>query len=162
VADETLISRRIFKSSDPYEVELPREQRLKVRDLKEAYARATRNREVQPNERASKAFQLANGTELRKLDLSLIQFGSRDSVVAICDVLSLARGLEEVILDYCALSDDQLRLFLAALLCLRYQGEEQQYYCGISKLSIAGNANITLEGWRSLAFFVHMVRTLLV
>jgi hypothetical protein len=155
VADETLISRRVFKATDPYEVELPREQGLKVKDLKEAYLRAARNREVRPNERVVKAFMRASGTESSKLDLSLIQFWSRDDVVAICDVLHIARGLEVMILDYCDLSDEQLREFLSALLCLPCA--EHQHSHGITRLSLVGNHNITMEGWRALSFFVHMV-----
>ena len=158
VADETLVSRRLFKASEPFETELPREQKLKVRDLRDAYYRAARNREVAPDDRVAKAFALAKGVELRKLDLSMIKFASRDNVLPVCDVLSLARGLEEVVLDHCELTAEQLRLFLAALLCLKQGSEkENEHNRGVAKLSIAGNSGIGLEGWRTLACHVHMV-----
>jgi len=156
--DETLVSKRLFKASEPFETELPREQKLKVKDLREAYHRSSKNREVTPDDRVAKAFGHAKGIELRKLDLSLIKFGSKESVLPICDVLSLARGLEEVVLDHCELTDVQLRLFLAALLCLRARSEQEEDHCrGISRLSLAGNESLGLEGWKSLACFVHMV-----
>lgn len=156
VADETLISKRVFKSSDPFETELPREPRLKVRDLREVYYRSSRNREFTPDDRVAKAFSPAKGIELRRLDLSSIHFGSRESVLPICDVLSLAKGLDEVILDHCDLTDEQLRLFLAALLCLR-SADESAPSRGVARLSLAGNQTISIEGWKALAYFVHMV-----
>ena len=158
MADETLVSKRLFKATEPFETELPREQKLKVRDLRDAYYRSARNREVTPDDRVAKAFALAKGVELRKLDLSLIKFASRDTVLPVCDVLSLARGLEEVALDHCELTAEQLRLFLAALLCLKQGSEkENEHNRGVAKLSIAGNSGIGLEGWRTLACHVHMV-----
>jgi hypothetical protein len=79
-------------------------------------------------------------------------------VLPICDVLSLARGLEEVVLDDCELTDEQLRLFVAALLCLKPRSaNESQYGRGVTKLSLKGNTTFSLEGWRTLACFVHMV-----
>src|SRR5205814_1057139 len=84
VADETLISKRVFKATEPFETELPREPKLKVRDLREAYYRSSRNREVAADDRVATAFSLANEIELRKLDLSNIKFGSRESVLPIC------------------------------------------------------------------------------
>lgn len=158
--DETLVSRRLFKASEPFETELPREQKLRVRDLKEAYYRSSKNREVTPDDRVAKAFAQAKGIELRKLDLSLIKFGSKESVLPICDVLSLASGLEEMVLDHCELTNEQLRLFLAALLCLKARSEQELDHCrGISKLSLVGNESLGIDGWKSLACFVHMVTT---
>jgi len=159
VVDETLISRRVFKATDPFEIELPREQKLKLRDLKEAYYRSARHREVTPDDKVAKAFATCKGVELKKLVLSGIKFANRDAVLPICDVLSLARGLDEVVLDNCALTDEQLRLFLAALLCIRQSGESETEWCrGIARLSIAGNKSFGPWGWRFLASFVHMVR----
>ena len=162
VADEYLISKRVFKASEPFETELPREAKLKVRDLREVYYRSSMDREVTPDDRVATAFSLANGIELRKLDLSNIKFLSRDSVLPICDTLSLARGLEEVMLDYCELTDEQLRLFLAALLCLKPQQSESEieHGRGVARLSLAGNNTLSLAGWRTLAYFVHMVYSL--
>jgi len=161
IMDETLVSRRLFKASEPFETELPREQKLKVKDLKEAYYRSSKNREVTPDDRVAKAFGHAKGIELRKLDLSLIKFGSKESVLPICDVLSLASGLEEMVLDHCELTDEQLRLFLAALLCLKARSEQELDHCrGISKLSLVGNESLGIAGWKSLACFVHMVTTI--
>ena len=159
VADENLVSKRVFKASEPFETELPREPKLKVRDLREAYYRSSKDREVTPDDRVANAFSLANGIELRKLDLSNIKFGSRDCVLPICDALSLARGLEEVVLDYCELTDEQLRLFLSALLCLKPQQSESEieYGRGVARLSLAGNNTLGLAGWETLACFVHMV-----
>jgi len=158
VVDETLVSRRLFKATEPFETELPREQKLKVRDLRDAYYRSARNREVTPDDRVAKAFAAAKGVELRRLDLSMIKFPSRDSVLPVCDVLTLARGLEEAILDHCELTGEQLRLFLAALLCLRQGSEhDHEHNRGVAKLSIAGNTGIGPEGWRTLACHVHMV-----
>ena len=158
VADETLISKRVFKATEPFEMELPREPKLKVKDLRDAYYRSSRNREVIADERIATAFPLADGIELRKLDLSNIKFGSKDSVLPICDVLSLARGLEEVVLDYCELTDEQLRLFLASLLCLKPPSESEcEYGRGVARLSLVGNSTLSLAGWRTLACFVHMV-----
>jgi hypothetical protein len=158
VADETLISKRIFKASETFETELPREQRLRVKDLKEAYYRCCRYREVTGDDRVAKAFATGSGIELRRLDLSMIKFGSKDSVLPICDVLSLARGLEEMVLDYCELTDEQLRLFCSALLCLK-QGTEnaKEHHRGVAKLSIVGNTTFGLDGWRYLACFIHIV-----
>jgi hypothetical protein len=158
VADETLISKRMFKATECFETELPREQKLKVKDLREAYYRCSRNREATGDERIAKAFASSEGLEMRRLDLSMIKFGSKDAVVPVCDVLSLARGLEEIILDHCELTDEQLRLFLTALLYLR-QGHDTNRirYRGVAKLSLVGNNTFGLEGWRSLAWFVHMV-----
>lgn len=162
VADETLISKRVFKASEPFERELPREPKLKVKDLREVYYRSSKDREVTPDDRIGTAFSLANGIELRKLDLSNIKFVSRDSVLPICDTLSLARGLEEVVLDYCELTDEQLRLFLAALLCLKPQLSENEieHGMGVARLSLAGNNTLGLDGWKTLACFVHMVQFL--
>lgn len=134
---------------------------MKVRDLREVYYRSARNREVTPDDRVAKAFGLAKGIEMSKLDLSLIKFGSKDSVLPICDVLSLAKGLDEVVLDNCELTDEQLKLLLAALLCLRPRTEnEDDHGRGVAKLSLAGNNMIGLEGWRALSYFVHMVLSL--
>jgi hypothetical protein len=158
VADETLISKRVYKATDPYETELPREPRLKVKDLRDAYSRAARYREIVPDDRISKAFGKARGIELRVLDLSSIQFQSREAVVPICDALSLAIGLEEVVLDNCELTDEQLRLFLTSFLCLRRQPDDHnEHNRGLARLSLAGNTDFTLSGWRNLAAFVHMV-----
>jgi hypothetical protein len=158
VADETLISKRLFKGTEPFETELPREQKLKVKDLKEAYYRSARNREVTPIDKIAKAFSPGNGIEIRRLDLSKIHFESREAVIPICDVLSLARGLEKVILDDCELTDEQLRLFLSALLCLRSKKDNADLHChGIARLSLAGNVTLSIEGWKMLAYFVHMV-----
>ena len=155
------MSRRLFKATEPFETELPREQKLRVRDLRDAYYRSARNREIVPDERVAKAFAQAKGLDLRKLDLSMIQFGPRENVLPICDVLSLARGLEEVVLDHCDLTAEQLRLFLAALLCLKPGGEnENEHNRGVAKLSIAGNAGIGPQGLRTLACHVHMVTSL--
>jgi len=158
-ADETLISKRLFSSNEPFEMELPRENRLKVRDLKECYYRSTKNREITPDDRVAKAFSVgANGVELARLDLSTIKFPTNEAVLPVCDVLSLAKGLEEVVLDHCELTDDQLRLFLSALLSLRPRPDtDQNWHRGISRLSIAGNTTFGLNGWRSLALFVHLV-----
>jgi hypothetical protein len=162
VADETLISKRVFRASDSFETELPREPKLKVRDLREVYYRSSNDREVISDDRIGTAFSLADGIELRKLDLSNIKFLSRDSVLPICDTLSLTRGLEEVVLDYCELTDEQLRLFLAALLCLkpRPSESESQHARGVARLSLAGNNTLGLDGWKRLAYFVHMVDSL--
>ena len=158
VADETLISRRIFKSTEPFETELPREPKLKVKDLKEAYYRSVRNREITPDDNVVKAFIPAKGIELRRLDLSKINFESREAVLPICDVLSLAQGLEEIILDDCGLTDEQLRLFLSALLSLRSKKDDETLHIyGIARLSLAGNETLSIEGWKMLAYFVHMV-----
>lgn len=159
VADETLISKRSFAASDPYETDLPRELKLKNKDLKEAYYRAARNRELIADDRVAKAFSQAKICRLEKLDLSWIKFASKDDVLPICDTLSLANGLEEVVLDHCELTDEQLRLFLAQLLCLRSKHDNiQPQLCrGIAKLSLAANKTLTLEGWKLLAYFVHMV-----
>ena len=159
--DETLVSKRRFKASEPFETELPRENKLKVRDLKEAYHRSAKNREVAIDERVTKAFAAANGVELAKLDLSKVKFPSKEAVVPVCDVLSLIKGLEEVVLEHCELTDEQLRLFLSALLSLRPRSETQDWHRGISKLSIAGNTTFGMNGWRSLALFVHLVCALL-
>jgi hypothetical protein len=162
VADETLISKRLFKASEPFETELPREQKLKVKDLREAYHRSCRNREMTPDDRVAKAFGHGQGLNLRKLDLSYIKFGSKDSVLPVCDVLSLARGLDEVLLDHCELTYEQLRIFLAALLALKPRSESEAYHGrGVAKLSLVGNNTIGIDGWRSLACFVHMVRPLI-
>ena len=128
--------------------------------MRDAYYRSARNREVTPDDRVAKAFAVAKGVELRKLDLSMIKFASRDNVLPICDVLTLARGLQEVVLDHCELTGEQLRLFLAALLCLK-QGSENEHENnrGVAKLSIAGNKGIGHEGWRTLAYHVHMVHS---
>jgi hypothetical protein len=158
IMDETLVSKRLFKASEPFETELPREQKLKVKDLREAYYRSSKNREVTPDDRVAKAFGQTKGIDLHKLDLSMIKFGSKESVLPICDVLSLASGLEEMVLDHCELTDEQLRLFLAALLCLKARSENEVDHCrGISRLSLGGNESLGLEGWKSLACFVHMV-----
>jgi hypothetical protein len=156
--DETLVSRRLFKASEPFETDLPRENKLKVRDLKEAYHRSAKSREVALDERVSKVFAAANGVELGKLDLSRIKFATKEAVLPVCDVLSLIKGLEEVVLDHCELTDEQLRLFLSALLSLRPRPETpQDWHRGISKISIAGNTTFGMNGWRSLALFVHLV-----
>jgi hypothetical protein len=82
-------------------------------------------------------------------------------VLPICDVLSLARGLDEVLLDYCELTYEQLRIFLAALLALKPRSESEALHGrGVAKLSLVGNNSIGLDGWRSLACFVHMVSPL--
>lgn len=163
VVDETLISKRVFKASEPFETELPREPKLKVRDLRDAYYRSSKNREIVPDDRVAQAFALGKGIEIRKLDLSNIKFGSRDSVLPICDVLSLARGLEEVVLDHCELTDEQLRLFVAALLCLKpLSDSETPHGRGVANFSIAGNSTLGLAGWKALACFVHMVHSLIV
>jgi hypothetical protein len=156
VMDETLVSKRLFKASEPYETELPRENKLKIRDLKEAYHRSAKNREVALDEQVSRAFGAANGVELARLDLSKVKFATRDAVLPVCDVLSLVKGLEDVVLDHCELTDEQLRLFLSALLSLRPHAP-QDWHRGISKLSIAGNTTFGMNGWRSLALFVHLV-----
>jgi len=159
VADETLVSKRVFRATEPFETELPRENKLKVRDLKECYYRSSKNREIIPDDRVAKAFSVrANGVELVRLDLSTIKFPTKEAVLPVCDVLSLAKGLEEVVLDHCELTDDQLRLFLSALLSLRPRPDtDQDWHRGISRLSIAGNTTFGMNGWRSLALFVHLV-----
>jgi hypothetical protein len=160
--DETLVSKRLFKASEPFETDLPRENRLKVRDLKEAYHRSAKNREVPPDERVSKVFAAAHGVELGKLDLSKIKFANKEAVLPVCDVLSLINGLDEVVLEHCDLTDEQLRLFLSALLSLRPRPDTpQDWHRGISKISIAGNTTFGMNGWRSLALFVHLVSLVL-
>jgi hypothetical protein len=156
--DETLVSKRVFKASENFETELPREQKLKIKDLREAYYRCSRNREITGDDRVAKMFATSKGLELKSLDLSMIKFGSKDSVLPVCDVLSLARGLEEVVLDHCELTDEQLKLYLTALLYLREASDAAKIqYRGVAKLSLVGNNSFGIEGWRALAWFVHMV-----
>lgn len=112
-----------------------------------------------PDDRIVRVFAETKGTELRTLDLSFIRFELREDVLPVCDVLSLVKGLEEIVLDNCDLTDEQLRLLLSSLLCLKRRPEDSEadHGRGIARFSIAGNTALTIMGWRYLACFVHMV-----
>ena len=106
------------------------------------------------------------------LDLSGLQIPHAD-VVTLGDSLAVV-PVRKLILEDCDLTDEGVRVVLAGLLCCKSleqakqnkklprrgsgkSGQEQM--CVVEKISLKGNSNISNLGWKHIALFLHMSRS---
>jgi hypothetical protein len=107
------------------------------------------------------------------IDLSGLQMQLQD-VITFGDWLAIV-PVRKLVIDNCSLSDEGLRVILSGLsgckssdqakankkLPRRLSGKSGREQMGvIEKLSLKNNSNITWLGWRHIALFLHMTRSL--
>ncbi|ETS62095.1 hypothetical protein PaG_03655 [Moesziomyces aphidis] len=121
-------------------------------ELEALYRECCRTREEHPLKKMRLVFQEAAQSSppaLKTLDLSFVPL-DRQAVEPIADLLSIDFGLNKLVLENCALTDDSLKSILHALLV---SGT-------LPNLSIASNRKIRFRGWRYLAIFMRRARAL--
>ncbi|MCJ1311376.1 hypothetical protein MMC25_005047 [Agyrium rufum] len=109
-------------------------------------------------------------------------FDLTDFVMSMADIITFGDFLavvpvKRLILENCGLSDESLRIILAALLAVKTveqtkhnrriakipktEAKEMSEHLGvIEKLSLKGNRNITRDGWRHISLFIYMSQSL--
>lgn len=121
-------------------------------ELEALYRECCRTREEHPLKKMRLVFQeaaQASPPALKTMDLSFVPL-DRHAVEPIADLLSVDFGLNKLVLENCALTDDSLKSILHALLV---SGT-------LPNLSIASNRKIRFRGWRFLAIFMRRARAL--
>ncbi|SNX87305.1 uncharacterized protein MEPE_06015 [Melanopsichium pennsylvanicum] len=121
-------------------------------ELEALYRECCRTREEHPLKKMRLVFQEAAQTTppaLKTMDLSFVPL-DRHAVEPIADLLSVDFGLNKLVLENCALTDDSVKSILHALLV---SGT-------LPNLSIASNRKIRFRGWRYVAIFMRRARAL--
>ncbi|SPO23700.1 uncharacterized protein UTRI_03772_B [Ustilago trichophora] len=121
-------------------------------ELEALYRECCRTREEHPLKKMRLVFQEAAQSSppaLKTMDLSFVPL-DRHAVEPIADLLSVDFGLNKLVLENCALTDDSVKSILHALLV---SGT-------LPNLSIASNRKIRFRGWRFVAIFMRRARAL--
>ena len=121
-------------------------------ELEALYRECCRTREEHPLKKMRLVFQEAAQSTppaLKTMDLSFVPL-DRHAVEPIADLLSVDFGLNKLVLENCALTDDSVKSILHALLV---SGT-------LPNLSIASNRKIRFRGWRYVAIFMRRARAL--
>lgn len=120
--------------------------------LEALYRECCRTREEHPLKKMRLVFQEAAQSippALKTMDLSFVPL-DRHAVEPIADLLSVDFGLNKLVLENCALTDDTVKSILHALLV---SGT-------LPNLSIASNRKIRFRGWKYVAIFMRRARAL--
>ncbi|GAC97564.1 hypothetical protein PHSY_005150 [Pseudozyma hubeiensis SY62] len=120
--------------------------------LEALYRECCRTREEHPLKKMRLVFQeaaQATPPALKTMDLSFVPL-DRHAVEPIADLLSVDFGLNKLVLENCALTDDTVKSILHALLV---SGT-------LPNLSIASNRKIRFRGWKYVAIFMRRARAL--
>ncbi|KAJ9479450.1 MAP-homologous protein 1 [Pseudozyma hubeiensis] len=120
--------------------------------LETLYRECCRTREEHPLKKMRLVFQeaaQATPPALKTMDLSFVPL-DRHAVEPIADLLSVDFGLNKLVLENCALTDDTVKSILHALLV---SGT-------LPNLSIASNRKIRFRGWKYVAIFMRRARAL--
>uniref|UniRef100_V5ETD3 RNI-like protein n=2 Tax=Kalmanozyma brasiliensis (strain GHG001) TaxID=1365824 RepID=V5ETD3_KALBG len=121
-------------------------------ELEALYRECCRTREEHPLKKMRLVFQEAAQSAppaLKTMDLSFVPL-DRHAVEPIADLLSVDFGLNKLVLENCALTDDTVKSILHALLV---SGT-------LPNLSLASNRKIRFRGWRFVAIFMRRARAL--
>ncbi|CDU26303.1 uncharacterized protein SPSC_06497 [Sporisorium scitamineum] len=121
-------------------------------ELEALYRECCRTREEHPLKKMRLVFQEAAQSTppaLKTMDLSFVPL-DRHAVEPIADLLSVDFGLNKLVLENCALTDDTVKSILHALLV---SGT-------LPNLSIASNRKIRFRGWKYVAIFMRRARAL--
>ncbi|SJX63211.1 uncharacterized protein SRS1_14035 [Sporisorium reilianum f. sp. reilianum] len=121
-------------------------------ELESLYRECCRTREEHPLKKMRLVFQEAAQSTppaLKTMDLSFVPL-DRHAVEPIADLLSVDFGLNKLVLENCALTDDTVKSILHALLV---SGT-------LPNLSIASNRKIRFRGWKYVAIFMRRARAL--
>lgn len=121
-------------------------------ELEALYRECCGTREEHPLKKMRLVFQeaaQATPPALKTMDLSFVPL-DRHAVEPIADLLSVDFGLNKLVLENCALTDDTVKSILHALLV---SGT-------LPNLSIASNRKIRFRGWRYVAIFMRRARAL--
>ncbi|PWY99598.1 RNI-like protein, partial [Testicularia cyperi] len=121
-------------------------------ELESLYRECCRTREEHPLKKMRLVFQEAAQSTppaLKTMDLSFVPL-DRHAVEPIADLLSVDFGLNKLVLENCALTDESVKSILHALLV---SGT-------LPNLSLASNRKIRYNGWRYVAIFMRRARAL--
>lgn len=121
-------------------------------ELEALYRECCRTREEHPLKKMRLVFQEAAQSSppaLKTMDLSFVPL-DRHAVEPIADLLSVDFGLNKLVLENCALTDDTVKSILHALLV---SGT-------LPNLSLASNRKIRFRGWKYVAIFMRRARAL--
>ncbi|KAJ1026872.1 hypothetical protein NDA16_002168 [Ustilago loliicola] len=121
-------------------------------ELEALYRECCRTREEHPLKKMRLVFQEAAQSTppaLKTMDLSFVPL-DRHAVEPIADLLSVDFGLNKLVLENCALTDDTVKSILHALLV---SGT-------LPNLSLASNRKIRFRGWKYVAIFMRRARAL--
>lgn len=121
-------------------------------ELEALYRECCRTREEHPLKKMRLVFQEAAQSTppaFKTMDLSFVPL-DRHAVEPIADLLSVDFGLNKLVLENCALTDDTVKSILHALLV---SGT-------LPNLSLASNRKIRFRGWKYVAIFMRRARAL--